>query len=172
MKIKSTLYIMVLGMIFSNCTNDGKIKVPQGLGELDLSRSISGEEAISEINKLHGLAVAADINVIAEYGVEKKDLLYVSYYSEAEEAQKIFNQMIEKMKAAKKSPFTHIRSIKAYSNQAYIALGLGAFHYIYVSGNYVLWLQTYQAFGRSIPEELLEVYPVILKDDESRELNL
>jgi len=33
-------------------------------------------------------------------------------------------------------------------------------HYIYVSGKFLLWLQTYQAFRDKLPGRLLELYPL------------
>jgi len=134
--------------------------LPKTLGDLELSNVISGEEAIEEINKLHGLSVAATRNSIAEYGDERKDLLYISYYTDKDEAVQILQQMMDKMKAATDSPFTHIKTIKAYNDQVFITLGMGAFHYIYATGNYILWLQTNQTFGRKLPSELIELYPI------------
>jgi len=37
---------------------------------------------------------------------------------------------------------------------------MGARHYIYQSGNYLLWLQTYQSFDDKLPPRLLKLYPV------------
>jgi hypothetical protein len=41
-----------------------------------------------------------------------------------------------------------------------MALGMGAVHYIYPSGKYLLWLQTFQSFGTELPPQLLELYPL------------
>jgi hypothetical protein len=96
--------------------------------------------------------------VIAEYGREKKDLLFISRYSDQAEAHKAFDLMIEKMAAAKKGPFFHLMPLDQYGNKVYMALGMGAMHYIYVSGNFLLWLQTFQSFGNNLPPKLLELY--------------
>ena len=68
--------------------------------------------------------------------------------------------MIEKMAVAKKSPFSHLMPIGKYQKKVYMALGMGAVHYIYPSGNYLLWLQTFQSFGTELPPELLALYPI------------
>jgi len=34
-------------------------------------------------------------------------------------------------------------------------------HYIYVSGNFLLWLQTDQSFGDQLPRQLVKLYPVL-----------
>jgi hypothetical protein len=41
-----------------------------------------------------------------------------------------------------------------------MTLGMGAIHYIYVSGNFLLWLQSFQSLGDELPQQLLELYPV------------
>jgi hypothetical protein len=67
--------------------------------------------------------------------------------------------MIEKMAAAKKGPFFHLMPLGQYDNKVYMTLGMGATHYIYVSGESLLWLQTYQAFKDKLPGRLLSLYP-------------
>jgi hypothetical protein len=47
-----------------------------------------------------------------------------------------------------------------YENKVYFTLGMGASHYIYLSGRYLLWFQTFQSFGDLLPQQLLEFYPV------------
>jgi hypothetical protein len=109
---------------------------------------------------MHGRFVATNANVIAEYGRDQKDLLFISRYSDQTEAQKAFDLMIEKMAAAKNGPFFHLMPLGQYDNKVYMSLGMGAMHYIYLSGKSLLWLQTYQSFGDKLPSRLLELYPI------------
>ncbi len=109
---------------------------------------------------MHNKSVAADANVIVEYGTEQKDLLYISYYVDHKLAKKAFELMMKKMAAVNKGPFSHLRQLTTYSKPVYFALGLGAGHYVYQSGNYLLWLQTYQSFDDKLPARLLKLYPV------------
>ena len=76
-----------------------------------------------------------------------------------EKAQKYFNLMIEKMHAAKAGPFTHLMPINKYNGKVYMAIGMGFVHYIIWSENYLLWLQTDQPFGTTLPPRLLALYP-------------
>jgi hypothetical protein len=110
---------------------------------------------------MHGQSVATDGNVIAEYGEgEKKDLLYISRYADPKAAQEAFDLMIEKMAVAKKTPFSHLMAIAKYQKNAYMTLGMGAVHYIYQSGSFLLWFQTFQPFGTTLPPQLLAFYPI------------
>jgi hypothetical protein len=71
--------------------------------------------------------------------------------------------MIEKMVSAKQGPFFHLMPLPTYKNKVYFTLGMGARHYIFVSGNYLLWLQTFQSFGGELPPQLLNLYPLALE---------
>jgi len=150
--------------ILIGCTDSKtQLPVPQKIGHNDHTRTISGKQAASIINKMHRQSVAADANAIVEYGKEKKDILYISYYKDQRQADKAFDLMIEKMAAAKQGPFFHLMPLPTFDNKVYFALGMGARHYIFVSGNYLLWLQTSQSFEGDLPPRLLKLYPLTSK---------
>ena len=50
--------------------------------------------------------------------------------------------------------------IEKYQKKAYMTLGMGAVHFIYSSGPFLLWLQTFQSFGDTLPSQLLVLYPI------------
>jgi hypothetical protein len=149
------LLIVLLG-----CSSSADIASPEGIGEKERVRVVDGNQASQIINRMHNQSVAADANVVAQYGKEKKDLLYVSYYADQKQAKKAFDLMIEKMAAAKKGMVFHLMLLNTYTKPVYFTLGMGARHYIYQSGNYLLWLQTYQSFDDKLPPRLLKLYPV------------
>ena len=154
-----TRFVFMLLIVLLGCSSSGDIASPEGIGEKERVRVVDGNQAARIINRMHNQSVAADANVIAEYGKEKKDLLYISYYADQNQASEAFNLMIQKMAAAKKGPFFHLMPLKKHGNNAYFTLGMGASHYIYQSGRYLLWFQTYQSFGDRLPQQLLELYP-------------
>ena len=158
---KCKLICLVVSLILSGCTGAPDLPTPDKIGEKERLRVISGEPAAQVVNKLHGQSVATDANVIAEYGTgEKKDLLYISRYAEPEAAKKAYDLMIEKMAAAPKSPFYHLMPMEKYQKKVTVTLGMGAVHYIYPSGSLLLWFQTYQSFGTTLPPQLLALYPI------------
>jgi hypothetical protein len=160
---KCKFITLIISLILSGCTGISlpDVPTPDKIGEKDRLRVISGEAAAQVVNRMHGQSVATDANVIAEYGTgEKKDVLYISRYAAPEAAQKAYDLMIEKMAAAGKSPFTHLMPIEKYQKKAYMTLGMGAVHYIYPSGSVLLWFQTYQSFGTTLPPRLLALYPI------------
>jgi hypothetical protein len=162
MNLKSRLKIIGFGFIILilGCANPLNLPTPEKIGEKERVGEITGKRAAQVVDKMHGLSVATHANVIAEYGRDKKDLLFISEYSDQKEAHKAFDLMIEKMAATKKGPFFHLMPLGQYDNKVYMTLGMGAVHYIYLSGKSLLWLQTYQSFGNKLPHKLLELYPI------------
>lgn len=158
---KSLFLILVIAIILGyGCSKKEGASTPEKIGEKKLTQVISGDEALKVIDKLHGLSVAPQENVIAEYGEDPKDLLYISWYEEEDQARDAFISMISKMMKSEKGPFSHIRALPDYEEKAFMSIGMGAIHYIYFSSHYILWLQTYQDIGRELPIELLSLYPI------------
>ena len=162
MNLKYSLKIIGFGFIILilGCSRSPDLSTPERIGEKERVREIAGKQAAQVVDKMHGRTVATHANVIAEYGRDKKDLLFISRYSDQTEAQKAFDLMIEKMTAAKNGPFFHLMPLGLYDNKVYMTLGMGAMHYIYLSGQSLLWLQTYQSFGKKLPRRLLQLYPI------------
>jgi hypothetical protein len=152
--------LLALVIISLGCSKNQEIPVPEILLKKKLTKLISDEEANKVINRLHGLDVAPEKNIIAEYGTDPKDLLYISRYNTEEQASESFKLMINKMIDSDEGPFTHIQVLPDYDDKVYISIGMGAIHYIFISRRYVLWLQTYQEIGRELPDDLLRLYPL------------
>jgi hypothetical protein len=163
-RFSSSLFHLLICIAVLGCTDSTlQLPAPQKIGHNERTRVISGSRAANVINKMHGQSVAADANAIVEYGKDKKDILYISYYEDNNRAREAFHLMIEKMATAKKGPFFHLMPLSNYEKKAYFALGMGASHYVFSSGNYLLWLQTFQSFGGELPPRLLKLYPLKLK---------
>ena len=154
---------LIFFIFFLGCSNSIQLPTPEKIGHKERSRVISGKQAARVVNKMHSQSVAADANVIVEYGKEKKDILYISYYEDQDQAGKAFDLMIDKMVSAKNGRFFHLMPLPTYKNKVYFTLGMGARHYIFLSGNYLLWLQTFQSFGGQLPPQLLNLYPLALE---------
>jgi len=154
------IFVLIFLIIFLGCSRSADLLTPEKIGQKEHTKQISGKQAAQVVDRMHGRSVAADDNVIAEYGRDQKDILFVSYYRDQIEANKAFDLMIEKLTAAKKGPFFHLMPLAGYKNKVYMTLGMGAVHYIYLSGQSLLWLQTYQSFGDKLPRGLLELYPI------------
>jgi len=151
--------VVLFSLALLGCSAPAHLESPEKIGGKERTKIISGAKAARVVDKLHGLSVAPDASIIAEYGRENKDVLYISRYSNRQEANESLDLMVGKIAAAEKGPFHHLMQIRKYKDKAYMTLGMGAIHYIYVSENFLLWLQTYQSFGMALPPKLLKLYP-------------
>ena len=159
LKANLKLFTVAAVIVIWGCSGATDIRTPEKIGEKERTRVVTGDRAAAVVNKMHEGEVAGDDNAIAEYGSDKKEILYVTFYRDPKAAQKGFDAMIEKMRTTQNSPFFHLMPLPKYQNKVYITLGMGAVHYIYASGNFLLWLQTAQSFGNQLPPRLLELYP-------------
>jgi len=161
MKYRARLAILnvLAWVLLFGCSNTTEIPTPEKIGKKERVKVITGAKAAAVVNRLHRSKVATGGDVIAEYGRDPKDLLYISAYTDSERAKIAFDSMIGKMRATKGGPFTHLVPIIKYDGNVYMALGMGAVHYIIRSGQHLLWLQTYQSFGTALPPQLLALYP-------------
>ncbi len=159
--VKCVFIVLLTFLALSvGCKSQEEINVPEYIAEQKLTKLVSGEDAVKNINELHGLDVATAANAIAEYGEDPKDLLYISKYNSKEKAAEAFQLMMRKMMESVEGPFSHIMALPDYNDTVYMSLGMGAIHYIFQSNQYILWLQTYQEIGRELPENLIQLYPV------------
>jgi len=155
-----SISLLIIALLVGCANSTPQLPAPQKIGQNERTRTISGDQAANIINKMHRQSVAATANVIVEYGNEKKDILYISYYEDQNQSGKAFALMIEKMASAQQGPFFHLMPLPKYQNKAYFTLGMGASHYIFISGKFLLWLQTHQSFGGELPPQLLNLYPL------------
>jgi hypothetical protein len=155
-----SLFVLTVSSIYINsCNNQDILPTPDKVGTKTRSKIFSRNESVEAINKLHGLSVAAQNNIIAEYGIDQKDLLYVSFYQNSDSAVVAFNEMIKKIAHNKKGPFYHLVQLNEAGENAFFLMGMGASHYVFISANFIIWFQTYQSFGKEIPESILNYYP-------------
>ena len=158
--MKSYLYLFLIFILIFACKNDNNENLyPISIGQNKIHSVVSGDSAIKEINILHHLSVATENNIIVRYGKNSDDILYISKFKDNSTATKSFETMLSQMRVNKNSPFTYLVPMKKYDNKSFMTLGLGSVHYIYQSGEYLLWLTTKQKFYNELPKELLKIYP-------------
>jgi hypothetical protein len=159
-KYLSLLVLTISSIYIKSCNNQDILPTPDIVGTKARSKIFSRSESLEAINKLHGLSVATQNNIIAEYGTDPKDLLYVSFYQNPDSAGIAFKEMIRKIAHNKKGPFFHLIQLNKAGKNVFFLMGMGASHYVFISGNFIIWFQTYQSFGKEIPESILSYYPL------------
>jgi len=122
-------------------TNANTNYLPKKLGELSLFKVIQNEEATSVIDKMHGKKLDECENFIAHYGNNhSKNILYVSVYENAENAETNIKNMAMKM-ANGSSVFSPLIHTKMGDNVYFETEGMGLKHYFYRTDNISIWWQ-------------------------------
>jgi len=129
-------------LIFISCSTGNNSKyLPQQLGDLSLAKVIQNKKATVIINKMHGKKLNDSENFIAHYGNNKsKNILYVSVYENAEEAETTIKKMAVKMGNGS-SVFTQLTHSKMGDNVHFEIEGMGLKHYFYRIDNILIWWQ-------------------------------
>jgi hypothetical protein len=111
-----------------------------GLKRLEL---VEGEEALKEINQLHGKTIQAKRGFIARYeNGHEKATIWVSEAASQDAARDQVSVMLDKMKSNPRSPFLNYRTLDGQESPVVAFDGLGQTHYIFREGNWVYWIGT------------------------------
>jgi hypothetical protein len=108
---------------------------------LELVEWISGDEAIKDINKLHGMPIDVVKGFIAKYkGPHEKATIWVSEAASEELAEEQIVIMIRKMKRNKRSPFSHYRDLRVKDVKVVAFDGMRQTHYVFRDNKWVYWI--------------------------------
>jgi len=126
--------------------------LPQSLGGLPLQEFSSGEEAIAEINKLHGKELPITDGYVGSYSDGTKSLTLWVAQSESDGPEELLQQMLEALRKGR-TPFSAPRRVEGLEREVYSTEGLDQTHYIWTEGNLLIWM----ALGGFPTDEGLEV---------------
>ncbi len=114
--------------------------VPSRLGELSLTGPVvTGEEAKSQLDRLHGTGIAIDDGFIASYGGGiQQAILWVSLSGTEGEAFQLLDIMDAKMPASR--VFTGRRELRINGRPVFFVVGAGMDNYYWQQGKMVVWL--------------------------------
>lgn len=134
------ILIFILAIAFPALAEGGKPPVPPALGGLKLAHYLKGEEALREIERLHGKKINVKEGYVAHYEKgESKAMLYISRVSSGSQAEGQVKRMAEGIRKGG-TPFYHLKESRRDGINLYSAIGLGQIHYFYRTGPKVVWL--------------------------------
>lgn len=137
---QTAVSLVALAFFVAGCGATVQAGPPKSLGDLKLLHALQGEEALQEINRLHGKEVGGKDGYVAHY---EKDgavaMLYLAQASSTAEAAGRLKQMSERIERGE-SPFYHLKTSKRGEITLYSALGQGQIHYFYQRDSSVVWL--------------------------------
>jgi hypothetical protein len=128
--------------------------MPREISGFSLSQKLTGKEAADFLNKLHLQKVTDEQSEIGFYKGKSGDaVIYLTYYSSAEEASEYEKRMTDKI-TNENTPFI----MGAYENiggrRIFRTFGMGQTHFVFSDGNVLIWL----SFETSGAIELLNEY--------------
>ncbi|MBW2556462.1 MAG: hypothetical protein JRE07_06080 [Deltaproteobacteria bacterium] len=162
--------ILIALLIFISCSNGNNSNyLPNKLGELNLTKVIQNKKATVIINKMHDRKLDDCKNFIAIYGDNhSKNILYVSVYENAENAETNLKNMAIKMATGSSvfSPLTH----RKMGNKVHFETeGMGFKHYFYRVDNILIWWQVEPDKAETTFSDLLKFDFAILNDKGNRQ---
>lgn len=131
--------------------------LPETLAGLVLEQLVQGEEAVSEINRLHGKSFALVDGAVGSYGGGQVTL-WVSQAQTTSSAEEILFAMRDRI-AEGDSPFTPLRESTRGHRTVYEAEGMGQTHYYFQSSDLVIWLAVEITIAETALTDALDHFP-------------
>ncbi len=131
--------------------------VPRTIAGLSLSEYLDGEQAIIQVEQLHGKGLGAGLDEawLATYGTGGAATLWVSRSVRLQDAEALMERMKTKI-AAGTSPFTHPQTMTAQGVEVQALDGMGQKHYYFRVGRDLYWLAIEPGLGDAGLRELVE----------------
>ncbi len=149
----SIILTLFLLLILFNCSD--KNPFPEVLGNISLSKVISGDEAKSFVNRLHFSSVTNEKNEIAFYGKGKGEIIiYITYYDSEDKAKTNFEKMTKKI-SPDNSVFIKGSFYKLHGINIYKCYGMGQTHFVFFLGKNLYWLSVPTMGHKKILKEYL-----------------
>ena len=145
--------------------------VPDRLGNMDLVTSVSGDEALAQVDQLHGTGIDLLSARIVEYAGNKESATVWMGRAESQEAAtKLLSEMVGGITRGG-SGFSNVRGIKVGTHDVYQVDGPGGNHFFYQSmdpgtsvygrvgsGTGVVWLTVQASDARRLLEEAMNSF--------------
>lgn len=141
------LMVLVVVFLLQACAGSEEMVsiLPNDIGAFHLPQAVSGQEALSKIDRLHGKAIKATDGVVGFYEGPGKELqIWISRAGSADEARTQVVEMVHLMYENSKSPFTWQKRIDFKKVPIYLFTGMGQVHLVFHRENLVYWLTVNQ----------------------------
>ena len=113
---------------------------PTQIADLQLGHSSQGEEAVAEINRLHGKEIEMKNGYLAHYESDRtKAVLYISEFDSEDQAREQIDKMKKKIGKGSKG-FAPLQELEVEERILYSLLGFHQIHYFYLDSHKVIWL--------------------------------
>ena len=131
--------------------------LPEVLGDLELKETVVGVKANKFLYRMHGAITSSRNSIIGYYSLDKKNALYISAFTDDEQASRALEKMATKIEHSE-TGFTPVTLDKQEGKSVYRTRGIGLHHFLYRKDNLILWWQTE-------PERAEETLNCLLKEN-------
>ena len=111
--------------------------LPPVLGELPLQDFSSGEEALAEINRLHGEELSIIDGYVGSYSDGARSVTL--WIAGSDDPDGLLRQMLGAIEGGD-TPFSAPRKVEGLGREVYRSEGMGQAHYIWVEGDLLIWM--------------------------------
>ncbi len=154
--------ILIAGLGFTLFLNTpaqaGEAPLPASLAGLPLGRAVYGEQALFEIEQLHGKTLPLASAAVGQYGAGGEATLWVAGTPSSVSATLMVRKM-ERLIETGDSPFRPEETRQVKGRAVYVLIGMGQRHYYYRSGSLVIWLAADSAIAEQVLTEVMDFYP-------------
>lgn len=130
---------------------------PGSIGPMERVKLMTGEEALTAINQLHGKSIHALDGAIGAYQAKGAagSMVWVSRASGGQAAREQVAIMMEKMLQSSTSPFANPSDFRRAGVDVYQLEGMGQLHSLYSTGELVWWIAAEEADMGLLLDEFL-----------------
>ncbi len=149
------LALLILTLVFFWDSGE-QAAIPDSLGSLQRTEVITGQEAQSYIDRLHGKGVTPEANFIARYTSEDSEAtFFISQYREKTDASEAESKMVTLIRNGH-PVFGHYREMMMKGKTIRLCLGMGQAHFFFAHHDRVYWLSVDMPVAQSALESLVQ----------------
>ncbi len=133
--------------------------IPLVLGGLQLVKTVTGDEGLAQVSRLHGKDVGMEQGYIAHYGGNpNKATLWVGWAENDATAQALTDLMTSKI-GPDHPIFRDFQAFTFGGRRVYAVTGQGQQHYYFRSGRAVVWVAVDSTAVQEVLHDTLKLFP-------------
>jgi len=134
--------VLFLALAGAGCASksDPTEHMPERLAGLDLTRLITGEQAMDSISELHGKTIDLDAGAIGHYGQGRPPITVWISRAPTPEGSKEQTVLMLDMMLAGRGPFENGQALEMDGVEVYVFDGMGQKHYVFYQGDLAYWI--------------------------------
>ncbi|OIJ12949.1 hypothetical protein BKP35_10315 [Anaerobacillus arseniciselenatis] len=156
--------ILIVGLALSpaSSTNDDLIEsggyiIKENIAGFQLTEKITGEEALAQINHLHGQSIDIDAGYILHYETDNEmAIIWISKSTVQEDAERLFHEMNDIMGGSQM--YSNHTEVDVNGEKIQYVFGMNMDNYYYFVEDRVIWIALTAGGGEQFLEEAIDTF--------------